>query len=97
MCYDLPECKGLADIDDESEKAKEGEVITSNVEIGFSVFQFLQMGQFQSAATPLLLETGAESGSAVDASEGGENYVAEVDHSGDKQLAEQADSALAFA
>ena len=92
MCYDLPECKGLADIDDESEKAKEGEVITSNVEIGFSVFQFLQMGQFQSAATPLLLETGAESGSAVDASEGGENYVAEVDHSGDKQLAEQAES-----
>jgi hypothetical protein len=97
MCYDIPECKGLADIDDESEKAKEGEIITSNVEIGFSAFQFLQMGQFETAATPLLLETGSGSagsgaGDEVGASPGGENYVAQIDHSGDKDMAEQADS-----
>jgi hypothetical protein len=46
LCYDLQDCKGLQDIDDESEKQSKGEVIVSNIEIGFSVFEFLQAAQW---------------------------------------------------
>jgi hypothetical protein len=47
LCYDLPDCKGLQDIDDESAKQADGGIITSNIEIGFTTFQFLKASSFK--------------------------------------------------
>ena len=51
MCYDLPDCKGLQDIDEQSEKQKDGEMIVSDMTIGFNVFQFLEAGSLVDVAT----------------------------------------------
>lgn len=69
MCYDLPDCKGLQDIDDEGGKENN---IVSNIEIGFSVFEFLQASQFSTLAGESSISGGMVGLIEVDAPTGSE-------------------------